>query len=81
MPLAIVHEPAEATDTFEAGVVVRVHRGRVRPTNPNLNAYLLALLKFPDYAPPEIPGCQRSVHMEQDDAGWCSYQIRDGRIT
>ena len=82
MPLALIHEPGEPTESVEAGFLVRTHRGRVRPANANLDAYLMALLQFPAYCPPRGDGFHREdIDLEQDDAGWCHYRIRDSRIT
>ena len=75
MPTPLIHEPESAPT---ADPRTRTFRGRVRPLDPTLNAYLLALTRFDSWGPDLAPGYERETHFAPC-GDWCRYEIIDRR--
>ena len=75
---SLIHRPDYAEDATGA---TRTLRGKVRCADPSVNAYLLALTRYDEWAPPVEPGFVRvGRHFEPTACGrWCLYSIIDRR--
>ncbi len=78
MPPPLLHQPEPPLETGGPGAKTRTYRGRVRPADGSLSAYLFAMVHFDLWGPNLPPGYERETHFAPCGE-WCRYEIIDTR--